>query len=343
MPLTTSRSRSGARRRSGARTRSPGWPRSHARATTSAPRSRGSSTSRTRRPRNASSEGWAGRGGWAGTGRRGCAGSTLPCPARGRWIPGPGRTCSPGPVGSAPTPAKGWTLAISRGEEAVALLRDVDAGRSTVAGRRVPAPRPRPHATRPARARPGALRRGRRPVRRARRRVEPSGGGLRGRAGGRHPGRPASGPRAPPGVDGALRGDRRGVGGGQRRLRHRAGGRGAWRPGRGGGLHRAGHAVRPPAQPAAGGDPARRAPGEPAAVPGRRRGRGCPPRGGDGPRRVGGLAGQLRRDLHRTSHGAVGRRAGSRRPPRPRPTRWPSTGAPSWCPARRCRSPCSAS
>ena len=70
---------------------------------------RGSSTSRTRRPRNASSEGWAGCGGWAGTGRRGCAGSTLPWPARGRWIPGPGPTCSPGRVGSAPTPAKGWT------------------------------------------------------------------------------------------------------------------------------------------------------------------------------------------------------------------------------------------
>ena len=28
---------------------------------------------------------------------------------RGRWIPGPGPTCSPGPVGSAPTAAKGWS------------------------------------------------------------------------------------------------------------------------------------------------------------------------------------------------------------------------------------------
>ena len=57
---------------------------------------------------------------------------------------------------------RAWSSRSSRGEEAVALLRDVDGGRSTVAGRRVPAPRPRPHATRPARARPRALRRGRR-------------------------------------------------------------------------------------------------------------------------------------------------------------------------------------
>ena len=97
------------RRRSAVRTRSPGWSRSPARATTSARPSRGSSTSRTRRPRSAWWAGWGGRGGWAGTGRRVCAGSTLPSPPRGRWIPGPGPTRSPGPVGSAPTPAKGWT------------------------------------------------------------------------------------------------------------------------------------------------------------------------------------------------------------------------------------------
>ena len=122
---------------------------------------------------------------------------------------------------------QGVDLAISRGEEAVALLRDVEPDdRLSLADAcqllAIAHMRPAQHE-RSLRA----LRRGRRAVRRARRRVEPSGGGLRSRAGGRHPRRSAGGPRAPPGVDGALRGDRRGVGGGQRRLRHRAGGRGS--------------------------------------------------------------------------------------------------------------------